>query len=68
MRASLLVFISLLEAANKVITEGLVEGGEVKLTDRFYTRCGLVQCFKCCSYGHIAKHYRIEARCGHYTG
>jgi hypothetical protein len=67
-RASLLVFTSSPEAANKVITEGLVEGGEVKLTDRFYTGCGLIQCFKCCSYGHIAKHCRIEARCGHCAG
>jgi len=41
-RASLLVFTSSPEAANKVITEGLVEGGEVKLTDRFYIGCGLV--------------------------
>jgi hypothetical protein len=39
----------------------------VKLTDRFYTGCGLVQYFKCCSYRHIAKHCRIEARCGHCT-
>jgi hypothetical protein len=67
-RASLLVFVASPEVANKVITEGLVEGGEVKLTDRFYTGCGLVQCFKCCSYGHIAKHCRIEARCGHCAG
>jgi hypothetical protein len=48
-RTSLLVFVSSPEAINKVITEGLVEGGEVKLTDRFYTKYGLVQCFKCCS-------------------
>ena len=67
-RASLLVFVSSPEVANKVITEGLVEGGEVKLTDRFYTGCGLIQCFKCCSYGHIAKHCRVEARCGHCAG
>jgi hypothetical protein len=67
-RASLLVFVSSPEVANKVIVEGFVEGGEVKLTDRFYTGCGLIQCFKCCSYRHIAKHYRIEARCGHCAG
>ena len=66
-RASLLVFVSSPEAANKVITEGLVEGGEVKLTDPFYIGCGLVQYFKCCSYRHIAKHCRIEARCSYYT-
>src|SRR5260370_2124173 len=67
-RASLLVFVSSPDAANKIITDGLVEGGEVKVTYRFYTGCGLVQYFKCCSYGHIAKPCRIEARCGHCAG
>ena len=41
-RASLLVFVSSLEVANKIIAEGFVEGGEVKLTDRFYTGYGLI--------------------------
>ena len=41
-RALLLVFVSSLEVANKVIAEGFVEGREVKLTDRFYIRCGLI--------------------------
>lgn len=40
----------------------------MKLTEHFFAGCGLVQCFKCCSYGHIAKHCRIEARCGHCSG
>jgi hypothetical protein len=53
--SSLIVFLSLLEAANAVINKGFVEGGEVKLVERFLTGCGHVQCFKCCSYGHIAK-------------
>jgi hypothetical protein len=54
--------------ANKVIIEGLVEGGEVKLTDRFYIGYSLVQCFKCYSYRYITKYYRIEARYSYYTG
>ena len=41
-RASLLVFVSSLEVANKVIVEGFIEGGEVKLTDCFYTGYGLI--------------------------
>ena len=32
------------------------------------TGCGLVQCFKCCMYGHIAKNCRAKARCGHCSG
>lgn len=63
--SSLTVFLSSPEAANAVITRGFVEGGEVKLVERFLTGCGLVQCFKCCSYGHIAKNCRAKARCGH---
>jgi hypothetical protein len=63
--SSLTVFLSSPEAANAVITRGFVEGGEVKPTERFLTGCGLVQCFKCCSYGHIAKNCRAKARCGH---
>jgi hypothetical protein len=63
--SSLTVFLSSPEAANKVITHGFVEGGEVKLVERFLVGCGLVQCFKCCSYGHIAKNCRAKSRCGH---
>jgi hypothetical protein len=63
--SSLTVFLSSPEAANAVITRGFVEGGEVKPVERFLTGCGLVQCFKCCSYGHIAKNCRAKARCGH---
>jgi hypothetical protein len=35
------------------------------MVERFQTGCGLVQCFKCCAYGHIAKHCRASAWCGH---
>jgi hypothetical protein len=66
--STLIVFLTTPEAANRVIERGLVEGGEVKLAERFVVGCGLVQCFKCCGYGHIAKHCRIEARCGHCSG
>ena len=46
--------------ANKVIEKGLVEGGEVKEAERFLTGLGLVQCFKCCAFGHIAKHCQVS--------
>jgi hypothetical protein len=62
------VFVSSLEVVSKVIIEELVEGKEVKLTDRFYIGYSLIQCFKCYLYGHIAKHYRLKARCGYCTG
>lgn len=54
--------------ANRVIEQGLVESREVKIVERFQTGCGLVQCFKCCTYRHIAKHYRADARCSHCSG
>jgi len=66
--STLTVFLTSPEAANRVIERGLVEGGEVKQTERFVAGCGLVQCFRCCGYGHIAKNCRVEARCGHCCG
>jgi hypothetical protein len=62
---SLTIFLTSLEMANKVIEQGLVESGEVKMEEWFQTGCGLVQCFKCCAYGHIAKHCQAKAQCGH---
>jgi hypothetical protein len=66
--SSLTIFLASPEAANQVINSGLVESGEVKMCERFMTGCGLVQCFKCCKYGHIAKTCRAEAQCGHCAG
>jgi hypothetical protein len=63
--SSLTVFLSSPEAANVVITRDFVEGGEVKPVERFLTGCGLVQCFKCCLYRHIAKNCRAKAWCRH---
>jgi len=48
--------------------QGLVESGEVKMVERFQTGYGLVQCFRYCAYRHIAKHSRVDARCGHCSG
>ena len=38
------------------------------MVERFLSGCGLVQCYKCCAYGHIAKNCRAKARCGHCAG
>jgi len=56
LNSSLMVFLTSPEIANKVIEQGLVESREVKIVKQFQTSCGLVQCFKCCAYKHIAKH------------
>ena len=58
---SLMVFLTSPEMVNKIIKQGLVESREVKMVEWFQTGCGLVQCFKCCAYGHIAKHCQAEA-------
>ena len=63
-RSSLTVFVGSPERANQLIHKGVVEGGEVKNVVRFVVGCGIVQCFKCCRYGHIAKYCRLEPRCG----
>jgi hypothetical protein len=61
--SSLTVFLRTPEQANQVMARGFAEGGEVKHVDRFHTVCGIVQCFKCCDYGHIAKNCRLSASC-----
>lgn len=53
---------------NKVIVGGFIEGGKVKLTDRFYIGYSLIQYFKCYLYRHIAKYCRIKARYSHCIG
>ena len=40
--SSLTVFLASPEMANRVIEQGLVESGEVKIVERFQTGCGLV--------------------------
>jgi hypothetical protein len=39
---SLIVYLTILEIANRVIEKGLVEGGEVKEVERFLIGLGLV--------------------------
>lgn len=63
--SSLILFCLSPELANDIIRKGLVEGGEVKTTERFVAGCSLVQCFRCCSFGHIAKYCRLPPKCGH---
>jgi hypothetical protein len=64
---SLTVYLTSPEMANQVIEDRLVEGREVKGCERFMLRYGLVQCFRCCRYGYIAKACRAEAQCRHCT-
>lgn len=53
------------EAANKLISEGLVEDFEIKDCKRFTRGCTLTQCFRCQRYGHIGKTCRNHVACGH---
>ena len=55
--------------ANRVIEQGLVESGKVKMVERFQTVRVLVQCFrtKCYSYEHIAKQCQVSAQCDHFS-
>lgn len=64
-RSSLIVFVSNPGRANQLIQKGFAEGGEVKDVVRYVVGCGIVQCFKCCRYGHIAKYCRLEPQCGY---
>jgi hypothetical protein len=65
---SLTVYLTSPEMTNQVIEGRLVEGREVRGCERFMLGYSLVQCFRCCRYGHIAKACRAEAQCRHCTG
>ena len=53
------------EMANRLITQGIVQDLDIKTTARFCRECRITQCFKCYSYGHMAKTCKKQERCGY---
>ena len=61
--SSFLVELSTPEAANEVVERRLVEGYQLKTCSR-YSRAGtLLQCFRCCQYGHISSRCTNAVKC-----
>ena len=53
-----------LEQANTLINSGLVWNYRLYDCEPFSGECLVTQCFKCFSYGHVAKMYQNTLRCG----
>jgi hypothetical protein len=56
------------QAANRLLTEGLLEDFEVKQCERFTKGCTMLQCMNCHRYGHVAKYCRTLTTCGTCAG
>jgi hypothetical protein len=63
--SSLLMDVGSPEGANKIISEGLVLGSELKEVELFDPQCLVTRCYSCQKYGHSAKNCRGSERCGY---
>jgi len=52
------------EQANLIIESGLIWNHQIHECEPYNGNCIVTQCFKCYSYGHVAKMCRNTARCG----
>lgn len=52
------------EAANRLISEGLLEDHEVKDCERSIRGCTVTQCFRCHRYGHVGRYCKNKIACG----
>jgi hypothetical protein len=66
--APLIIEVDSAEQANRLITEGVVIGYDLKLTERYDASCRITQCFKCQRYGHISSICSNTEKCGHCGG
>jgi hypothetical protein len=62
--ASLYLGIAEPEQANLLIEQGLLYGSELHDCEVYYGNCQVTQCFRCYTYGHMAKHCQRVVRCG----
>ena len=53
------------EHANRMICEGVIMGFDLKLVERYDTKCRITQCFKCQKYGHISSICLNAQKCGY---
>jgi hypothetical protein len=65
---SLIVETGSIEAANRLISHGLIHEGEVKFCDRFVREARITQCIRCNKYGHVARVCKNQAACGRCAG
>ena len=65
---SLIIETLSIEQANRIITHGIVQEGEIKDCDRFIKEARVTQCVKCQEFGHIARFCKNTTRCGRCSG
>lgn len=63
--SSLIIEVATPEMGNRLLSEGLVEGYDMKTCTLFHKECRMTQCFNCQHYGHVGRVCRNPARCGH---
>ena len=66
--SSLLIEVATPEMGNRILEEGLLEGGQLKSCTRYNREGELVQCFKCQRYGHMTMNCNNSAKCGKCAG
>jgi hypothetical protein len=65
---SLIIETTSIEQANRLITQGIIQEGEIKECDRFIKEARVTQCVKCQEFGHIARFCKNTTRCGRCAG
>ena len=63
--SSLIIEVPSPEMGNRLLSEGLVEGYDMKTCTLFSKECRVTQCFNCQQYGHVGRVCRNPTRCGH---
>ena len=63
--STLIVEANSAEYANCIICEGVVLGYDLKIVERYDTKCRITQCFKCQKYGHISTICLNTEKCGY---
>jgi hypothetical protein len=66
--APLVVEVDTAEQANRLISQGLTLAFDLKIVERYDSKCRIIQCFKCQRYGHISTRCQSAQKCGHCGG
>jgi hypothetical protein len=65
---SLIAEMGSIEAANRLISLGLVHEGEIKYCERFIKEARVIQCIRCNQFGHTMRVCRNRTTCGACAG
>jgi len=60
---SIVIFTHSIDEANECIKRGMSIQGRYYYPEK-YTLDNITQCYKCCEFGHLAKHCKNKQKCG----